>query len=484
MGFIGKFKQKYIAMAEPAKASLWYTICNVCLKGIALLTTPIFTRILTKEQYGEYALFQSWYSIISIFATLNLFQSVYSKGLLLYEDEQKKFTSSLLGLSTTLTIFLTGIYFINVDFWDKVLEIPSTLMVAMFIELFAMSAVEFWGARERFDFKYKKYVIVSLSTTILSVLLGIVAVLLVDTYKVEARVYADIFSKALFGIPIYIYILVNGRKIFSKKFWVYALKFNVPLIPHFLSTFVLNQADRIMIGKMEGDEKAAIYSIAYTIATMMILVVTAINNSVVPYIYKMIKAESYENVKKNTSMIFLLVGGLSVLTMMFAPEIIYVFAGSEYYEAIWIVPPVSASVFFIFVYSMFSTVEYYYQKTGLMALASMVSAVANIVLNYIFINLFGYFAAGYTTLASYILLSLFHYCYYKRILKKNIAGDVKLYNEKIVVLSSILVISCMGILLLSYSNLFIRYAIIALSVLAMVLNRHKLISIIKGILSR
>lgn len=482
--FFKKFKQKYINMAEPAKASLWYTICNVCLKGIALLATPIFTRILTKEQYGEYALFQSWYSIISIFATLNLFQSVYSKGLLIYEEREKKFTSSLLGLSTTLTLAIMGIYLVNVRFWQNIFEIPISLMLAMFVELIAMSAIEFWGARERFDFKYKKYVIVSLTTTMLSVVLGIISVLMVDTYKVEARVFADVFSKALFGVPIYIYIIMHGKKVISKEFWIYALKFNIPLIPHFLSTFVLNQADRIMIGKMEGDDKAAIYSIAYTIATMMILVVTAINNSIVPYIYKMIKAKKYERIKTNTAMIFVLVGALSIVTMMFAPEVIYLFAGAEYYDAIWIVPPVAASVYFIFVYSMFSTVEYYYQKTGLMALASMVSAGVNILLNYIFIKMFGYFAAGYTTLVSYILLSIFHYYYYKILVKKNDGKGTKLYDEKIVIFSSIIVIASSIIMSLLYGNFVLRYVMIVMTFMFALLKRHKIIYTIKSILSR
>lgn len=41
---------------------------------------------------------------------------------------------------------------------------------------------------------------------------------------------------------------------------------------------------------------------------------------------------------------------------------------------------------------------------------------ANVVLNFIFIHIFGYVAAGYTTLACYILYSVGHYVVSKRIL--------------------------------------------------------------------
>lgn len=98
---IGVLKEKYKRMSIPVKASLWYTVCNVINKGIALLSTPIFTRILTEEQYGTFAIFQLWFSILIIFTSLNVFLGGYQKGLILYKNDIKRFTSSQLGLTTT-----------------------------------------------------------------------------------------------------------------------------------------------------------------------------------------------------------------------------------------------------------------------------------------------------------------------------------------------------------------------------------------------
>ena len=478
------FKNKYKSMAEPSKASLWYTVCNVLLKGIALLTTPVFTRILTQEQYGQYALFQSWYSIISIFATLNLFQSVYSKGLLLYEKQEKQLTSALLGLSTTITIGIGLLYCINPKFWQATLDLSGTLLIAMFIELLVMSAFEFWGAGQRFEFKYKKYAIVTLLMSVFSIVFGIASVLLTDTYKVEARVFSDVCSKALFGAPLFLYIMKNGKCYFSKNFWSYALKFNLPLIPHFLSTFVLNQADRIMIGRMESEAKAAIYSIAYTISTMMLIVVTALNNALVPYIYKQIKAKEYDAIRNHTKIYFIIVGLLCIVTMVFAPEIIYIFAGKEYYEAIWIIPPIAVSVFFIFVYSMFSTIEYYFQKTSLLAFASFLCATINIILNYIFIDMFGYFAAGYTTLVSYILLSFFHYICYTQVIKKEIKEKIYLFDEGLVLKLSVFLMGVIVAMMLFYQHTIVRYALIGVFAIILVIKRKMVVKVVKGILSK
>ena len=150
-------KEKYRKMSIPVKASIWYMVCNVINKGISLLSTPIFTRLLTEEQYGTFAIFQSWFSILIIFTSLNVFLGGYQKGLLLFKEDIKRFTASQLGLTTTITIIFFGIYILNKNFWTGIFDLPSNLMTAMFIELLLMPALELWSTQQRFDYKYRKY---------------------------------------------------------------------------------------------------------------------------------------------------------------------------------------------------------------------------------------------------------------------------------------------------------------------------------------
>ena len=63
--------------------------------------------------------------------------------------------------------------------------------------------------------------------------------------------------------------------------------------------------------------------------------------------------------------------------------------------------------------SSFMNITSKYRSLSIQARAA---AVANVVLNFIFIRIFGYVAAGYTTLACYILYSVGHYVVSKRIL--------------------------------------------------------------------
>lgn len=75
-----KVTSKYKQLSSPAKAAVWFVVCNVVNKGISLLATPILTRIMSTEQYGSFSVFQSWVSIMTIFCTLNLSGGAYSRG--------------------------------------------------------------------------------------------------------------------------------------------------------------------------------------------------------------------------------------------------------------------------------------------------------------------------------------------------------------------------------------------------------------------
>lgn len=468
---------KYQALPKPVKATFWYTICNVVNKGISLLSMPIFTRILTEHEYGTFAIFQSWYSIIIIFTSLNIFLNGYSKGLLIYKYDIDKFTSSQLSLTTAITLIFAIVYILNVDFWTKILELSPILMLAMFIELLTMPALEFWSAKERFDYKYKKYVLITLLMSIFSLGCGVVAVLSTN-YKVEGRVYSDVVIKLIFSGTLFIIIMIKGKVFFNKEYWKYALIFNLPLIPHYLSNYVMSQSDRLMIGRMIGNSQAAFYSVAYTISTMMLLVTSAINNSLTPYIYKAINSEEKKYIKNITRPLIILVAILCIITMAFAPEVILIFAGDKYTDAIYVIPPVATSVFYIFLYSLFSNIEYFYQKTGGIAVATFISAAINLIMNFIFIKLYGYYAAGYTTLFCYICLTLLHYIFYRKVLKQQDGAIEELYDIKLILINSVVILILMLLMVFTYNFLVIRYGIISILCVIIIIKRKYFIDIL------
>ncbi|MCI8352319.1 MAG: oligosaccharide flippase family protein [Clostridia bacterium] len=482
MNILQKGKEKYIALSNPVKASIWFAICNILQKGISVITVPIFTRILTTEQYGIYSVYQSWYQIIAVFATLNLYYGVFNNGMLKYSKDKDGFTSAIQGLTTCITAVFLVVYIAGKSFWNNLLGLYDILIFAMFLELFFTPAYSFWAARQRYEFKYKKLVLITILIAVGSPILGIVAVLN-TTYKAEARILSFVFVQVIVGMYFYIRNLKNGKKFLDLKYWKYALLFNLPLIPHYLSQSILNQVDRIMINSMEGPDKAAIYSVAYNISTLMVLVTSAINNSFIPYTYKKIKQKEYSDIKKNANILIMLVGICTFFVVAFGPEVIKIFAPSSYYEAIWVIPPVAVSVYFMFLYPLFGNVEFYFEENIFVMLASITGAIANLILNKIFIDMFGYLAAGYTTMVCYILFSAGHYIFMKKVIKKHIP-DAKIYDIKFISIFSIIMIIGMILMIMSYNYVVIRYLIIFTMLLIVFIKREAFLKVLSNVFSK
>ena len=474
-----KIVEKYNCMGTAVKAGIWFTICNFLQKAISMITMPIFTRLLSTEAYGLFTIYQSWYSIISIFVTLNLAGSIVNNGMIKYKDKRDEFISSLQGLSTTVTVVFFVVYFFNRTFLNKLFELPTSSMLVMFIQLLFEPAYLFWMQRNRFEFKYRNVVLVTLILSIVSPVLGVIAVV-----TAKDRVFARVFSYAMVqicvGLIFYFLQAYNGKRFFDKGYWKFALAFNLPLIPHYLSQNILGQADRIMIGNIVGNSKAAIYSVAYTVASMMTLMVNAINSSFIPSMYQNLDERKYDKINKGSFPLCILIAVAVCGVMLIGPEVIGILASKEYAEAIYCIPPVAASVFFIYLYTLFINVEFYYEKTKYSMICSVLGAILNVILNYLLIPKFGYIAAGYTTLACYILFAIGHGCLCTT-LKKNANIKPQLFSMHKIIVLSFAVLAYTVVINFLYSYPIVRLLTIVVVIVATILNYNKVIGIVTKI---
>ena len=135
MRMIKKMWTKYNNLPEAVKASIWFVIASIVQKGIAFFTTPIFTRIMSTEDYGTFAVYQSWYSIVLIFTSLNLAGGVFNNGMTKYPEERDEFLSSLLGLTTVITTVVFFLYLVFQDYVNSVFSLDTPYILFMFLQL-------------------------------------------------------------------------------------------------------------------------------------------------------------------------------------------------------------------------------------------------------------------------------------------------------------------------------------------------------------
>lgn len=469
---------KYRGISVQAKASMWYTLCNILQKGISFLVVPIYVRMLTTAEYGRYAVFQSWRDILVIFATLNLYCGVFTKAMVDYEDDRDRYTSCMQGLSTVITGAFLVLYAIKHQFWNSVFDMDTITMLLMFGYFICYPALSFWSVRQRVEYKYVSMVVVTLVIAFITPIVSLILLVCTDLREL-AVMWGYLIVQILFGGFFYIYHFIKSRVVCVWEYWKHAIKFNIPLIPHYLSIIVLGQADRIMIEEISGEDEAGIYSLAYQVSMIMNLFVSAVNGSLVPWTYESLKKKNYKDIASLGTKLCAVMGVLTLMVTMVAPELIWVLGSSKYMEAKWIVPVVALSVFFTFCYNLFSTVEFYFGETKFVMVASMSGAILNIILNAIFIPLYGYMAAGYTTLVCYIFFALVHYLFMHRICKKQING-AKVYDIRSMLLISLALGVGTVISMLLFDYILVRYLIIIVVAILVVANIKKIIGIIKS----
>lgn len=478
MSKIKVLMDKYRGISVQAKASMWYTLCNILQKGISFLVVPIYVRMLTTAEYGRYAVFQSWRDILVIFATLNLYCGVFTKAMVDYEDDRDRYTSCMQGLSTVITGAFLVLYAIKHQFWNSVFDMDTITMLLMFGYFICYPALSFWSVRQRVEYKYVSMVVVTLVIAFITPIVSLILLVCTDLREL-AVMWGYLIVQILFGGFFYIYHFIKSRVVCVWEYWKHAIKFNIPLIPHYLSIIVLGQADRIMIEEISGEDEAGIYSLAYQVSMIMNLFVSAVNGSLVPWTYESLKKKNYKDIASLGTKLCAVMGVLTLMVTMVAPELIWVLGSSKYMEAKWIVPVVALSVFFTFCYNLFSTVEFYFGETKFVMVASMSGAILNIILNAIFIPLYGYMAAGYTTLVCYIFFALVHYLFMHRICKKQING-AKVYDIRSMLLISLALGVGTVISMLLFDYILVRYLIIIVVAILVVANIKKIIGIIKS----
>lgn len=467
---------------DGVKASVAYTVCSILQRGLSLITMPLFTRLLTQDQYGQFTVYQSWMSIFTIFITLNLSFGSFSTAMVKFEKDRPGYVAAIQNLTVVLAGIFLVLYLPFRETLNVFLEMPTPLVLLMILEIVTQFALLCWYGQRRFAYKYKSVVLVTLLVSFSS---PVLAYILVSNtvQKGYARILGYAAAIIIAGLACYIYGIIRGKGGLKKEYWKYALRFNIPLIPYYLSQVIFNQSDRIMISHLSGTDKAALYGVAYTLATMMTFVLNAINNSYVPWFYGKIKENKGSENKPMANSIALLMAFILLAVIALAPEIILLLAGPDYAEAVWVVPPVAMSILLLFYAQLFINVEFFYEEKTMLVWGSIGSAVLNIILNALLIPVLGYVAAGYTTLISYVVFAGSNYFTVKLIFKKR-GITASYFNIKSLIIIFLAFAALSFLALMLYDHVLIRYSIVALVLIGLAVWHKKVISFVKSVLKR
>lgn len=380
-----------------------YIFGNIFNKAIAVITVPLFTRMLTTEEYGVVNTYGSWLAVMSVLVGLSLRESI-RNAFVDMRGKLKEFVSAIFTLSALnlviIMLLCTGLSFF--------IDIPRMLIYVCVVEAFFSFVISVAIACYTIEEK-------AISRTLLMVfpnLVGSILAVLIISAMSEGKDYGYIvgfaISTSLFGVGVLLWYWWRYRTFIRIDYWRYALIISVPLIFHSLSSVILGSSDRTIITLYRGAAETGVYSLIYKLNTATSVVTSSAEAVWLPRFIRGMEKRQYNAINEMNRVYIYVVLFAFCGVFTAAPELLMFFGGEEYMGGLNMVFPIVLSAFIMFLYGIYLNVEYYYKKTKMIAISAITAAVLNLVLNLLFIPIYGAVAAAYTTVFSYFISFLLH----------------------------------------------------------------------------
>ena len=437
------------------KSGSWYVFSSIILNAISLISTPIFTRLLTTEEFGYFSAYASWVNLLVVFFTLNLTFSI-GRAKIDYSDKLDSYIGSIQLLSILINIVLSSVLCFFSVFFSSILELPVVAVWILAVQLFATPIVEFYQNGARYRYKYKQNIAIGWFIGISTILLSLLLIYVFDYDRGVLRMIGGAAPVVIVAIVLLALSVRDGVLKVNLEYWKYGLFLSLPMVAHTLSLRVLSQADRLFIQRICGPSTTAIYSVAYNIGGLLTIVSGSIANGWLPWFHDKYHLKQFDEIKKNTKLLVVFLCYVCLAAIDLAPEIVTVYGGSKYISGVYCIAPVSLGVLCQTVYTHYVNIELHLKKTRYVPIGTMIAAVINVILNAVFIPKYGYVAAAYTTYVSYLALLVIHFCVTRFKLK------VKLYDDLFMFGSLVVTTVVAGGLVLTYKHNVIRFLLLGI----------------------
>jgi O-antigen/teichoic acid export membrane protein len=399
-------------------------MATVLTRAINLISVPIFSRLLTTAEYGQVDVFMTYVNIFFVILGLD-FHGTVGKGRLDHEGAEDQYIASSILFTTLSAVLVAAIINIFFAFLHGIFGLERWSVNLMLVYSYAMFIMNYRSAEYNFNFEYKKNMQMSVTVAVLNLALSVV---FIETIFRDAHLLGRILGATIPTVCCAAYIYwfygTRGNWSFKKEHIVYSLKFGVPLIPHNLSHLVISNADRVMINSMISSSAAGIYSLSYTLGLLMQVVSEAMNQVFSPWEFRKFQKSEGQDVRIAQRPYLLLYVMITFAVMAVSPEIVKIIGAEEYWDGISIILWIVFATFLNFTYTLYVNVEFFYRKTGLISVGTVLAALTNIGLNVLFLEQYGYHFAAMSTVISYAALLFFHMIILNFVLKKNVVDNM------------------------------------------------------------
>lgn len=398
---------KKVLSSALLRSSAVYTLSSVVSAAIPFLIMPVLTRYLTPADYGTVSMMTVLVGIVSPFIGLNIHGAIGVRYFDRSHHDLPRYIGNcflLLVGSTVIVSFLLWLFATPISsltaFPRQWLSVVVLLSVGQFVSLILLTL---WQVQDQ-PYRYASFQVLQ---TVLNVSLTLLLVVALQM-NWQGRVAAQAIAVALFAAAALV-LLVRGswiKPVFDRGDMRHALKFGVPLIPHALGAMLITQTDRIFITNMVSIADTGIYTVGFQMGMIIELLTSSFNKAYAPWLYQRLgenDAAKKREIVRLTYLYFCVVLLLAVLLTLLMPWFLSFFVGREFSGSAKYTAWLAIGFAFSGMYYMVANYVFYAGATHILAWVTFITALVNIVMNYVLIRINGAVGAAQASALAFFI---------------------------------------------------------------------------------
>lgn len=385
---------------------------------LSVLLVPVYTRVLSPEEYGIVSLVVVVSSIANIVAGMGMGSALFWAYYKASEEEKASvigttfWLSNVFALITALLLALTSPNISYLIIGDTTL---ATIIRIVSLVVAFQASLSFPLAFLRIHKHPLKYV----SITLLKSFIAVLAIIFLVVYMKMGvlGVFVGHVVGAVVGLIVsYLYVRDRIKFSFDKAWAKQILAFGIPMMPSGLAMWILNSSDRYFLNYLDGPAAVGIYAVGYKVGMIIALAVSAFQIAFGPLVFSAYEEKEdprrfYIHIVKY---MFLILVTLAFGVALFGKEAVKYVVGPQFQDAYIVIPFIAYSYLGLALYNLFSIGVSLKRKTYLSTVAVGLTGAINFALNYLLIGEFSMVGAAIATLLSFFILALFELYFSQR----------------------------------------------------------------------
>lgn len=393
-------------------------IASLATRALAFISIPVYTNLLSENDYGIIAIFFGLVSVFSTLLTLNCDTAVHR-----YFFDKKSNTDfkQFVGTTTMLCLIIIIVNSIIIlSFAQQIADIVELplITIKLLLPLVIINIIGLLFAQIYQPQKLSKPIAKSSLTRVyLGFIVSISIILMLSTDKYLGQILGQIIA----GMAMIVYWVIKISPFFSlafkKKHIKYILSFSIPLMPYMLSGVIVDQFGKIAIGHDLGPSEAGFYALAISISSLTAILTEVTNQAWFPYYIEYMQAKDYQSHDNDLKRILKISSLFGLVIACFGYEIGSILANKNFTSALYLVPIlVIGYLFHQIAYAYFRNFVFA-KKTGYMSIIIILAGCTTILLNILFIPKYGINGAAVSVVLSYVLMAVLAYLSSKYVIK-------------------------------------------------------------------